>query len=316
MAQVWWSKQSPCEHGTVGDSDAAVVERLSRQLEEDIRQYRRLRIRRILRRLFLALILFAIIGAVTSGSWGPSIFLMIVFGGSEATDAHARSRRRTAELLARTRDPRAVNGLALALARDPASRAVASRGLQEILPTLKASDAKHITPEGLKALLSALRIGVGSDFRLMLAVLEALKQVGTPACIPAVQSLLVAPYSVRVLIHYADKWHIHGPGQMIRRLQESAAECLEVLRIREKEERDRSTLLRPAERPDHEDMLLLRPAGGARPLDDATLVTPAEPDAPTADRQTALAELGIEPDEVRRAGTEEAAPQEEATNRS
>ena len=257
--------------------DASAIEQLSQELEREIRQYRRWRFGRRLRQLFRIVIIAALVFTVLHGSWGPFMWLVLIFGGSEMTDAHSAQRRRTAGLLAESRDPRAVNVLAMArLSNDPATRTVATEGLMRILPTLKASDAKYITPQGMKALAGMLRPGRIRDIKFMLVVLDALKQVGTPDCIPAVERLLETPHAVRLLIDITDRWSYPVVGRNISRLQASAAECLQVLRLREKEEHDRSTLLRPAERPADEDQILLRPAMGGRPTDDITLVRPAD----------------------------------------
>lgn len=295
MPDVWWSDRPEEEDvrrrsTTIGssESDAAFVERLSQELTEEIRQYRRWRFRQRIRRLIRLLIIGAIIFSFFERNWGTFVWFMVIFGGTEVTDRRASRRRQAATLLAKTRDPRAVNVLAVAVtSNDPATRAVAAEALRRILPTLKASDSRYISPEGLRALTSLLRGDPFSRYDLVLAILDALKQIGTPACIPAVQRLLSVPYPMRLFVKLADRWHYSAPHRQLEQMQQSARECLEILREREKEERDRATLLRPAERPPDE--TLLRPVEGRRPTDDLTLLRPvgSEDDNEGADAELA-----------------------------
>lgn len=260
------------------EQDNDFVEELTRELEAEVRDYRRRRFFRFVRRLVRTAIILGIVFAVIGQNWGPFVWFMIVLGGTEAADRKAARRRHVARLLRRTRDPRAVNVLALAvLSRDPATQAVARQALEEILPTLKASDARYITPEGFKALTGLLRLDHIRDYRLVMATLEALKQVGTPACIPAVERLRRTPPAVRLMLYITDSLHYLKPRLKIEEIRKSAEECLEILRMREKHERDRATLLRPADRPP--DDMLLRPVQTSRPQDDITLVRPVEGDA-------------------------------------
>ncbi len=291
MSRVWWfDRPDGPEPARASETDAAAIERLTSELEQEIREYRRWRWRRRLRQLIRMLFLAAIFAAFLHRQWGAFMWMMILFGGSEVRDPRANQRRRTAGLVARMRDPRVVNVLAMARAsNDPATRTVATEGLIEILPTLKASDARFITNDGMRALTAILNPSRVSDIKLMLAVLDALKQVGSPACIPAVERLLTMPLPVRQLVRITDRWYYPRLGENVRRLQIAAAECLEILRVREKQERDRNTLLRPAERPADEDMTLLRPASGAPQPDDITLVRPASDPENADGLETAVA---------------------------
>jgi len=246
-------------------ADAALIENLSRQLADDIRAYRRWLWRRRLGRIVRLGLIAGLIMTVFHRNWHGFWWLFLIFGGSKVTDARADRRKRTAGLLARTRDPRAVNVLAVAhRSGDPATRAVAAKALAEVLPMLKASDAERITPEGMRALIAILNIrgtGVAGliDMGLILAVLDALKQVGDARAIPAVERLIAMPYFINVIVRISERWHYRAIGDSVRRVRSSAEECLEVLRVRAKLERDRNTLLRPAERPDGEERVRLRP---------------------------------------------------------
>ena len=308
MPQVWWHDKPEREETegrstTLGspESDAAFVERLTEELTEEIRQYRRWRFRQRIRRLIRLMVIGAIVYSFFKWNWGTFVWFMVIAGGSEMTDRRASRRRQAATLLARTQDPRAVNVLAHALiSNDPATRAVASKALLRILPTLKASDSRYITPEGLRTLTSLLRANRFAQYDLVLAILEALKQVGTPACIPAVERLLSVPYSVRLIVALADRWHYAAPRRKVEQVQEAARECLEILRLREKEERDRATLLRPAERPPDE--TLLRPVEARRPMDDLTLVRPVGADGDGQTEGSAAVKDHRQPDEAPQPG--------------
>jgi len=272
-------------------ADAALIENLSRQLADDIRAYRRWLWRRRLGRIVRIGLIAGLIMTVFHRNWHGFWWLFLIFGGSKVTDARADRRKRTAGLLARTRDPRAVNVLAVAhRSGDPATRAVAAKALAEVLPMLKASDAERITPEGMRALIAILNIrgtGVAGliDMGLILAVLDALKQVGDARAIPAVERLIAMPYFINVIVRISERWHYRAIGDSVRRVRSSAEECLEVLRVRAKLERDRNTLLRPAERSDGEERVLLRPAMGVPLGQDLTLVRPAYPDGPASEEE-------------------------------
>lgn len=286
MHRQWtfeWPPRKPPVYRQSHVEDAAVVERLSAQLADDIKAYRRWRWRTGFGRLLRFAVIIALILTVFSRLWSNAWWLFLVFGGSKLTDTRADRRRRTAGMLAQTRDPRAVNVLAIAhRSGDPATRTVASEGLQALLPSLKASDASLITPDGMKALLALLSPRKLTNLKLVHAALDALKQVGDARAIPAVQKLVTMPYAVNLLVRITDRWHYAPLGARIRQIQREADECLAILRSREKQEKDRNMLLRPAERPPDEENLLLRPAMGARPQDDLSLVRPAEvEDAPS-----------------------------------
>jgi hypothetical protein len=280
----WPPKKPPVyahpEPASEQPSDAALVENLSRQLAEDIRAYRRWRWRRRFGRLLRLGLIAGLIMTVFHRNWSGFWWLFLIFGGSKVTDARAERRKRTAGLLARTRDPRAVNVLALAhRSGDPATRAVAAKALLDVLPMLKASDAERITPDGMRALVAILSVrGLQMtglvDTGLIMAVLEALKQVGDARAIPAVERLIAMPRHINTLVRLADRWHYPPLGDSVRKVRTAAEECLEVLRARAQLEKDRNTLLRPAERPDDEERILLRPAWGVPTGDDLTLVRP------------------------------------------
>src|SRR5438309_324559 len=78
-----------------------------------------------------------------------------------------------------------------------------------LLPALRASDAAHITQDGMSALISLLH---GADYALAIAVLKALQQVGDARAIPAVQSLEMVSVSPT---HLRSRWLQISNGQWL-----------------------------------------------------------------------------------------------------
>jgi hypothetical protein len=199
--------------------------------------------------------------------------MWFLFGGGAAADiiGGSDSRRDLAASLGRARDPRAVSALALA-ARDgdeDTSR-VASAGLEEILPTLKASDAPYISPEGMDALIALVKRG---NLRLGLSILAAFKQVGDSRALPVVEELAKEKNEVGAIL----TGELARPSVFWQSLQEGARECLPYLRALVEEEKARTTLLRAAQATDT-GVSLLRPANGVVDSDEQVLLRAVEVD--------------------------------------
>jgi hypothetical protein len=178
--------------------------------------------------------------------------------------------------------PRAVNALALACWKgDRLTRRAAAEALKRTLPTLRANDAVHMTPEGMAALLGLLQFF--DDEKLLIAILGALEQVGDAKAVPAVERLLVAT-APRASFHCYDR-----QGRVIRKIlgdqssplesiREAAWQCLPYLKTREEQDRARSRLLRPVTEPVNAGIDLLRPAKPESRAAPEALLRPAAPD--------------------------------------
>lgn len=258
------------------ESESEMVARLSEELEAEIHRYRQWRWRARFGRLFRFAIMLVLIWLFFNRNWSNIWWMMMVFGGSKMTDERARKRRQAASALSRISDKRAVNVLALAYqSGDESTRKVAGEGLIRLLPLMTASDARLVDDRGMAALISTLRWN-HINAPLVVAVLKALQQIGDARAIPSVEKLCVAPRPVGYLVGGLDAWLKVGMGAELRKITEAAEECLPYLRTRAEQERLRNTLLRPAERPDNEKDLLLRPASTGAPGNDDLLVRPSE----------------------------------------
>ncbi len=233
--------------------DEKGVEYWTEALHQELRALRQTRWRKAIRLLLLT--------ATVLGVWKLLGFnfhfwwIWMFWGGGAAAD-NAGARVRAASALVRSGDPRAVSALAIAYHADMATRGVAGPGLKEMLPRLRASDAAHITPEGMKALLGLLR---GPDYSLTIAVLNTLQQVGDARAIPAVEAVEAetAP-PTRLWSWWPQVWYGEWVGNPSwDEVRKAARECLPFLRERVEQERQRTTLLRAA---DTAPESLLRPA--------------------------------------------------------
>jgi hypothetical protein len=130
---------------------------------------------------------------------------------------------------------------------------------------VRASDAHLLTDDQLDALCRCMK---EDRPLLVLAILEALKQVGGERAIPHVEKLL-------------DKTYASGRRDIVAR---AAADCLPVLRVRAEQQRAARTLVRAASAPDEPSNILLRPAGTSMPAPADQLLRPAD-GAPKDDRQ-------------------------------
>ncbi len=182
-------------------------------------------------------------------------FFLIIGGSSAAAQAADRKRpQEMARLLATARDPQAVSVLAVAArSADPATKKIAEQGLRSIMPQFKASDAEHITEQGMEAILHLLSRASESDLRI--AILRGLEQVGDERALDVIESLIRSERDTRLV--------------------DAARTCKSYVQGRVQQAQYRQTLLRPTVNPVAPDMTLLRPAGASEtPLDQ--LLRPAE----------------------------------------
>jgi HEAT repeat protein len=122
---------------------------------------------------------------------------------------------------------------------------MAARALVRLLPRLRASDARLLSPTQRGCLYRVLSMRhVGRDSTLVLAILQALQQVGDEAAIPYVQRLARST--------------TFGPTQ--RKVRQAAEECLPYLRNSADMQRASQTLLRASAQENVASDALLRPA--------------------------------------------------------
>ncbi len=257
------------------------IEVWTEALTHDILAYRSLKRRRWQRPLYYALIgaVSLVVWSLFSGTWSawkyPFYMMFMVFAGKQLADLSAESRHVTTLEVSKIQDPRVVNVLALAATEtDLVTKNVARGGLKSILPNLKPADCKWLSEEGLDALLKLLRC---TDAELTLAILHVMRQVGDPRFIAAVEGLITNP------INYSDKrtikqrlFQTHSTyNPQGDRVLDAAHETLRVLLPRLALDKQRRTLLRPAD-PVDANSNLLRPATGHPDTPEQQLLRPAE----------------------------------------
>jgi hypothetical protein len=237
----------------------------SRDLREVVAEYKKRRNKRNVR---TALGIVAVALMVVGAKMGIStiIFIAFAFGGSAAANSTSGKNGETfAGALARSRDPRSLNALAIA-ARDgdPVVVRVVTGGLKSLLPTLRSSDAGHISDKGMIALLDLLKT---NDPELLIAILRGLEQIGDRRAVDPVKSIAESarpPFSnVVLLVNSHDvlgrrRWKTSQADW--DRVREQAQRTLEFLNQRTHADRMRTTLLRPAMTGADQSQSLLRPA--------------------------------------------------------
>jgi hypothetical protein len=211
--------------------------------------------------------LLALLAALLTG--GPNGFLpwFMVFGSIAGAGAVSGSREQLEAAVTRVRSPRAINILAIACRDgDRDTRAVAAKGLRRLLPQLKPEDARHISTEGMQALLKLLD---RPDGLLAIPILKALEQVGDVRAIPMVQritsSMKPASFWKMISLPENEWWQV----------QNAARECLPYLQARQEKERLRGSLLRPSDETGPPSDSLLRAAQPTPPEMPAQLLRPA-----------------------------------------
>lgn len=183
--------------------------------------------------------------------WMGWIILGIIVEAFTSIGGNLRSNAIAA--LAYASDVSMVGAIATCLFdRDKWVRLDAAKALKNLLPSVKASDKRHIQPEEMNALLKALD---GRDDALRVAILKALAQIGDAKAIPHVERIIAGPVTPPV-----------------RRVAE---ECLPYLRLRAEQEQQAQTLLRASTAVEVAmPETLLRPAQGAVSSDTSQLLRP------------------------------------------
>ncbi|HZO86760.1 MAG TPA: HEAT repeat domain-containing protein [Chthonomonadaceae bacterium] len=250
-------------HALQGIHDDGAVEAMRALLYREIAANRRLLVRWLGKKVvivaFCALVLSQLI------DWGQGLIgfvgilssaLLIAAMVLQYVDLAANVRLTAVTALANTGDPRLVGAFALCLSDlDREVRYTAANALRKLLPKVKASDKRYISPLEMHALLKAL---VGRDDPLRIAILKALEQIGDERALPNVE------------------WIIESNEPLdVRR---AAEECLPYLKMRAEYSEQAQTLLRAAEpseaaAPD----TLLRPAQSAAQTDASQLLRPQQP---------------------------------------
>jgi hypothetical protein len=171
-----------------------------------------------------------------------------------------RTQSHAVRLLARYEDVRVLGPLLDVLdSVDRETGEIVERALIHLLPRLRASDASLLSESHYHRLYRALS---SHKAELILAILQALEQVGDHRAIPYVQPLADGQGSA------ATNWHVHVAAQ----------ECLPSLRERAQQEDVASTLLRASDIVPSGPDVLLRPAGGASETNPQQLLRASMPD--------------------------------------
>jgi hypothetical protein len=144
---------------------------------------------------------------------------------------------------------------------DPRVQEMAASALKRLLPQLRASDAHLLTRAQRACLYRCLTMSrVGRDGPLILAILQALQQVGDAAAIPHVRRLAES----KVL------------SPMQRKVRAAAEDCLPYLEVQASQQRASQTLLRASGQEKLPAGDLLRPAESANVTTPQELMRPAE----------------------------------------
>ena len=240
------------------------VEQMIEQLREEIRVARRAEQARLVRACLLGLGALTLIYIQGSHAF---MFWWLVFPLSGSWAMNKSREHAMIQKLSEAWDPRAVGVLAVAV-QDVTLRNQALPVLISLLPRVRASDAAFIDAEGMAALVALLKV---EDDPLLLALLQALEQIGDARAVPGVLALRDSPR-----VHPA--------------IRQAAAECLPSLENRVRLSRESATLLRPSSGLNSADAaaVLLRPASDAVASPD-NLLRPAdkEPAVPSAQAETA-----------------------------
>jgi hypothetical protein len=140
---------------------------------------------------------------------------------------------------------------------DARIRAAAVSALTRLLPRLKASDSRLLTPAQRECLYVFLNPAQARAFpEMAAALLQALEQVGDMAAVPHVRTLAqMSPRSAR-----------------LSAIRDAARQCLPALMERARLNTDHQILLRPAEAPGPPEETLLRPVMPGTPSTDVTLL--------------------------------------------
>lgn len=268
---------SPTVNPTPEEIAQSQVEYWTRELDREIREYKRWKLKTRLRRFGWIAFLIAMIFTLHKHA-GNLWWLWFVWGGSAAADTASGNGRKAASELMNTSDPRAAGVLAIACRdADRDTQNLASIGLKTLLPKLKSSDSEFIDDRGMEALIALLS---RNDAALILSALTALQQVGDERAVPAVLRLSHADADISTMKGYWGDLMFEWTGRDRTNWEEvrrAAEECLPYLERNAERKKASSTLLRPAAGGPTSDMALLRPAGATNAEPQDQLLRPAEP---------------------------------------
>lgn len=203
--------------------------------------------------LLITLVIGLIFGHVSGGYAGAATGIAMA---AAAAWASTPLQRRLTVLLTQMDDPHLVGPLTDALDRQEfSSRRAAVAALVRLLPYLTREHARGLTPERRTRLCKTL---AGDSAELAGAVLEAAVRTGDTSCYPLVERLAEGK----------------GLARKHSGLREAARKALPELAALREQERQASSLLRPADAPDA--ATLLRPAPGVPSDDASSLLRPAD----------------------------------------
>jgi hypothetical protein len=160
-----------------------------------------------------------------------------------------------------TRDARLVGAL-MRVCRNTPFRRSAQHGLLNVLPMVRDVDAQWIDADAMRNLLWLLY--GARDYRLVVAVLDALEYVGDYRCIEPVERIRQTPQYT---------FSFSRTNQEADEIVRAADRCLLNVRRRIAEAMESSTLMRSATGPDQS--VLVRPATGGNP-DSPGLLRPTD----------------------------------------
>lgn len=195
-------------------------------------------------------------------SFPYNLFLGLACGHIAGLLAWLRQNKQAENAMTRFQGVQAVGPLAEALHFDwnPSVQETAANSLIHLLPRLQATDAHLLNEHQRKCLYRALERS--ENAALILAILQALKQIGDHKALSQVEKLV------------AGKGKASGNEQV----KEAAEVCLSFLKERMRQEVNKQTLLRSADTSEVSTDTLLRPARGESEIDPQQLLRSSAPD--------------------------------------
>lgn len=154
-------------------------------------------------------------------------------------------------------DIAAVGPLAATLGVQKIDRNVVLDALTRLLPKMRASDVRLLTPGQRASLYATMKSKPEANPEFLIVLLKALEQIGDDAAIPHVERLA----------------HIKPGGDKTDRVREAALACLPTIQERVRHLHEESVLLRPAGVGDE----LLRPVSAAAEVRPELLLRPTQP---------------------------------------
>ena len=191
-------------------------------------------------------------------------YLVIIIGWQAARryrQQMSASRLKLAKRYTEVSDKRLIP-LGLMLARDRSvNNTMLTATLIRFLPSLTYSDMQTWSGEQKAALLTVLELPL-RDYRLALAVLKALEQIGDESALPTVQKLANMRREIPILREDILKLFSPNLNKIAAQVKQQANQCLPYLTERANEQRQAQTLLRGAATDAPSANVLLRPATG------------------------------------------------------